>query len=74
MAKRTQSNIEGMNPEKKQDYGAKIDPTEPLSAAQRLNNKKRKRISKKLGSGPFFASKFFIFLKAFRLFNRLYVY
>ncbi|GIN19555.1 MAG TPA: small acid-soluble spore protein O [Bacillus bacterium] len=43
MAKRTQTNIEGMNPEKKQDFGAKIDSTEPLTAAQRLNNKKRKK-------------------------------
>ncbi|RST77415.1 small acid-soluble spore protein O [Siminovitchia acidinfaciens] len=43
MVKRTTSNIEGMNPEKKQDFGAKIDPTEPLTAAQRMNNKKRKK-------------------------------
>ncbi|MFD1706162.1 small acid-soluble spore protein O [Siminovitchia sediminis] len=43
MDKRTSSNIEGMNPEKKQNFGAKIEENEPLTTAQKLHNKKRKK-------------------------------
>lgn len=43
MAKRTESEIEGMNPEKKQDFGARIEAGEPLTVKQKLNNKKRKK-------------------------------
>ena len=44
--KRTASNIEGMNPEKGPSFGAKIEAefaNEPLTEAQKQNNKKRKK-------------------------------
>ncbi|MBS4178853.1 small acid-soluble spore protein O [Bacillus sp. FJAT-49731] len=46
MDKRTASNIEGMNPEKKPSFGAGINEefaNEPLTAAQRQHNKKKKK-------------------------------
>lgn len=44
--KRTGSNIEGMNPEKGSNFGAKISEefaNEPLTEKQKQNNKKRKK-------------------------------
>ena len=49
MAKRTSSNIDGMNPEKGPDIGQgqvltrKLQANEPLTVKQKLNNKKRKK-------------------------------
>ncbi|MBS4197104.1 small acid-soluble spore protein O [Lederbergia citri] len=44
--KRTASNIAGQNPEKGPDFGANMKEefaNEPLTAAQKQNNKKRKK-------------------------------
>ena len=48
MAKRTASNIGGMNPEKGPDIGSRSGyneetANEPLTEVQKLNNKKRKK-------------------------------